>query len=383
MIWFSVAAIISSGCIPSSTPPPNTPSPSCATSLKWTEHPAGAPLKTTSGDPIGGGDPSVLFDEGIYKMWRTRFVDGVLGTAYAESDDGLTWKPLTDAEGNKRLVLTPTPGAWDRNGIETVTVVFKDDRYWLWYLGYPNSIPEGEGRTDAIGLATSTDGVTWTKKPEPVLVPELPWEQPFQRVVNENGQDVTIWEGGLEEPSVIWDETAGVFKMWYAAKFYEDILDSGRPFVGFRIGYATSPDGINWTKNPTPVFEPTATLGTFDPVSTSHTNVLKDPQFGYHLFYAGGGAIDSIGHAFSTDGLNWQRDSGNPIIAGQTSVDEPQDILIKGDFDQAVGGPASLLEDGDIYLYYMRSEPGRRNFGGNNTLGLYSATCDSSGSTPP
>ena len=102
-----------SGCIPIPNTPTTSQAPFCATSLKWVDHTNGAPLKRTSGEALGGGDPFVLFDDGIFKMWRTRFINGVLGTAYAESEDGLQWNPLTDAKGNQRLVLTPTPGSWD------------------------------------------------------------------------------------------------------------------------------------------------------------------------------------------------------------------------------------------------------------------------------
>jgi len=357
-----------------------TQTPACPLSPTWT-----TPQEMTlpNGEPFVGGDPFVLFDDGVYKMWHTAFVGGVLGTAYAESQDGVVWEPLLDGR-NRRLVLKPTPGTWDWRGIETVSVLKKEGRYYLWYLGYPNGVPEGQGRKDAIGLATSDDGVHWEKHPQPVLSPELDWEQPFQRTVEENGKEITFWAGGLQEPSVIWDEAEGLFKMWYAAKFYDAFAAFGRDYVGFRIGYATSKDGIRWTKHPQPVFEPTDTRGTFDPVTVSHTDVIKDPQFGYHLFYAGGGAIDSLGHAFSPDGLTWLRDPANPIVPGQTTPIEEQTFLTQGKFDQAVGGPSALLKDGDIDLYYMRSAPGKRNFSSGNTVALLSAPCNAlSDNVPP
>jgi len=358
-----------------------TQTPACPLSPTWPQQPQGITL--ANGEPFIGGDPFVLFDDGLYKMWHTAFVGGVLGTAYATSRDGLVWEPLLDGR-SRRLVLKPTPGAWDRKGIETVSVVKKEGRYFLWYLGYPGDIPDGQGRNDFIGLATSDDGIRWNKVPDPVLSPEFDWEQPFQRTVEEEGKVITFWAGGLQEPSVIWDEAQGLFKMWYAAKFYDEFSAFGRSFVGFRIGYATSSDGVGWTKHPEPVFVPTRTPGTFDPVTVSHTDVIKDPQFGYHLFYAGGGAVDSIGHAFSPNGIDWQRDPANPVLRGQTASDEEQTILTRGGtFNQAVGGPSALLKDGDIDLYYMRSEPGQRNFSGENTVELLSAPCDALGDSVP
>lgn len=74
--------------------------------------------------------------------------------------------------------VDPTPvldagaeGAWDAGGLHWPWVVRTDDGYALFYAGFDT--PRGHG---AIGLATSTDGMTWTKRDEPVLVPEADWE---------------------------------------------------------------------------------------------------------------------------------------------------------------------------------------------------------------
>ena len=47
-------------------------------------------------------------------------------------------------------------------------------------------------------------------------------------------------------PPVIWDETAKLFRMWYSG---------GEQYEPNAIGYATSPDGLTWTKiRANPVF---------------------------------------------------------------------------------------------------------------------------------
>jgi len=374
-----LAALLALLCLPWAAGA-DTDTAACAFPGPWTAPTEATQLRNLDGNPLIGGDPWVMYDEGKFKMWHTAFIAHTLGTTYAESVDGLRWREPRNDHGDRQLVLKPTPGAWDWRGIETVSVVKKDHRYYLWYLGYPGSIPEGQGRNDFIGLATSDDGVHWDKYPEPVLQAEFDWEQPYQRTVFEDGHDVTAWAGGLQEPSVIWEADEGVFKMWFAAQVFEDILDDGRdrPFKVWRIGYATSEDGIHWKQYPQPVFEPTGKPGTFDAAATSHTNVIADPGHGYHLFYAGGGSIDSIGHAYSPDGIHWQRDPANPLVPGQTTATETDDdpvILPHGDFDQAAGQPSALFRNGRIYLYFARSQPDDHSFAGVVTQYVISAPC--------
>jgi hypothetical protein len=126
------------------------------------------------------------------------------------------------------------------------------------------------------------------------------------------------------------------------------------------MGYATSVDGLNWNRRAEPVFEP-------DPNSdwesriVGHTHVIADPGGGYHLFYIGETDEDficaegiecfyqhaSIGHAFSEDGINWQRNPNNPIL-------EPGGA---GAFDEhMVHGPSAMIKDGKIMLWYFGSE---------------------------
>src|SRR5215204_7272646 len=78
----------------------------------------------------------------------------------------------------------------------------------------------------AIGFATSSDGVTWTKRmdagmPDPVL---------------DHGQAGSADAFSAGDPSVMKD--GATWKMWYTGD------DSNKR----RVAYATSPDGISWSK---------------------------------------------------------------------------------------------------------------------------------------
>ena len=112
------------------------------------------------------------------------------------------------------------------------------------------------------------------------------------------------WDGDyVTTPRVIYD--GSTYRMWYLG---------GLSGIS-RIGYATSSDGINWVKHGA-VLSP-GFAGDWDSSSIGLGSVLWNGT-SYLMWYTGtngtsfpGGAI---GLAASTDGLNWVKYSGNPII---------------------------------------------------------------------
>jgi len=67
-------------------------------------------------------------------------------------------------------VLEPgAPGSWDQSSVLQPAVVATDNGFVMFYVGTGN-----EGY--AIGRATSSDGLVWVKDEGPVLVPEAEWE---------------------------------------------------------------------------------------------------------------------------------------------------------------------------------------------------------------
>lgn len=86
------------------------------------------------------------------------------GVGLLTSRDGQHWTPYA-----RNPVLEPQPGAWDEQILEQA-VAYVGGRYWLWYSAYRN--PLGPTTAIAIGVATSPDGMHWTKHPgNPVIVP--------------------------------------------------------------------------------------------------------------------------------------------------------------------------------------------------------------------
>jgi predicted GH43/DUF377 family glycosyl hydrolase len=151
----------------------------------------------------------------------------------------------------------------------------------MWYSGY-------DGVNGRVGYATSNDGVGWTKYVgNPVL---------------DIGPAGAFDDVSVTEVCVIRDGTS--YKMWYTG-------NDGGP-----IGLATSPDGVNWTKHAAnPVFGFGA-QGTWDAFEVDDPYVLKEGGV-YRMWYGGEDGLSgssSIGYATSADGVAWTRHEANPVL---------------------------------------------------------------------
>lgn len=345
------------GCGGSDGSEPDVPTPdapaatSCRTFGPMTRQPA---LKTSSGTafhPTGiVADPHAIYEDGRYRLWFTTVdwttgsvfdaTDRRLGTGYLESTDGITWDDAALLPGDPahKVDLVLAPGDWDSEGVETVSVArTSSSELVLFHTG------DRSDGSYAIGRARSSDGLQWTRDAAPVLLPEATWEQPI--CVDEPA--CTSFLGGVLEPAFVVDATGQ--HVWYAG------MGVRGSELSMQIGHAFSADGIAWERSPEPVFTPGGP-GEWDEILVSHTNVVADPGGGYHLFYQGISraqqdqcAVEgecpfytpgSIGHAFSDDGITWTRDPA-PLL-----VPEGEDGFF-------VGGPAAIIRDGRVELFYF------------------------------
>ncbi len=204
------------------------------------------------------------------------------------------------------VLTTGSSGSWDQSIVNDPTVLKDGAIYKMWYSG-------SNGTASRIGYATSADGLSWIKYGgNPVLAPSLPWEG--SRIFG---------------PTVISD--TGIYKMWYG----------GSDGTAARIGYATSPDGITWTKQGNPVLD-VGTSGGWEDAYVSRPAVVKIGNT-YHLWYVGNdGITDRIGHATSTDGITWSKDSANPVL----------DLGVPGAWDWIDVYAPSVVAYGDKYLMW-------------------------------
>jgi predicted GH43/DUF377 family glycosyl hydrolase len=235
-----------------------------------------------AGNPVMGGkygtcfDISVLREDGRYRMWLSwRPKKSV---ALVESQDGIHWSEPP------QIVLGPRKETGWEDDINRPFVLKRADGYHLWYTG------QAKGHS-WIGYATSPDGVTWQRLSDrPVLTADQPWEKV-----------------AVMCPSVLWDERTKLFRMWYSG---------GEQNEPNAIGYATSPDGLTWTKHTgNPIFVP-------DPQAPWEQHKVTGGQVekcgDWHvMFYIGfrDEPHAQIGIARSRDGITgWQRHPANPIV---------------------------------------------------------------------
>ncbi len=266
------------------------------------------------GNPVLGGDLGTCFDismskmDGKYRMWfswRPR-----RGIGYAESDDGLHWHPTPDT------VLGPDPdSAIEDLEVTRPYVLAGPDGYTMWYAGH------GPDRV-VICRATSSDGLRWQRHGA-VLEPDLPWEK-----------------AALMCPSVLRDGT-GTYHLWYSG---------GERYEPDAIGYATSPDGIIWTRvGDTPVLRPDPGAA-WESARVAGAHVFRHDGWLYaaYIGFADGFEDSAIGIARSSDGIHWQRHVGNPVLARGAP----------GGFDSINVYKPFVIVEGDVWrMWFNASSP--------------------------
>jgi predicted GH43/DUF377 family glycosyl hydrolase len=188
-------------------------------------------------------------------------------------------------------ILSGVVGTWNKHVLNPC-VLFNPDstRYEMWFnsspgpQGYPNIHPW------SIGFATSKDGISWAIYPSAVLSKDpAGWDKytaVIPEVIRENGQ----------------------YKMWYFS-----YVDATSPNY---MGYATSPDGVHWTKYASnPVFGPG--IGAWESGGPLGCSIMR-VQGEYKMWYIGYNAaftVSQVGYATSVDGITWNRDTvNNPIL---------------------------------------------------------------------
>jgi predicted GH43/DUF377 family glycosyl hydrolase len=201
-----------------------------------------------------------------------------------------TLLPLTPDAANP--VLGPTAStALDSDNVDDPALAKVGTTYVMWYSGTPE-----DGGRPALFIATSTDGLTWTRGNggAPVL----------------QGTASAFDHDGVYGADVVYDpaDTLTPYRMWY----------SGRSGVFGAIGYATSQDGISWVKYPGygPYPQPVLShgpAGSADSFSAADPSVLKDGST-WKMWYTGDDSSKKrIAYATSTDGVSWAK--GGKVIA--------------------------------------------------------------------
>jgi predicted GH43/DUF377 family glycosyl hydrolase len=192
----------------------------------WTQHGDG-PVLTTDDVPFAvtaALATSVLVeDDGTWVLyfytWGNQFSDNPaawsIGRATAADPAG-PW-----AVDPEPVLLPGAAGEWDGGQVDVPSVVKTDDGYVMYYSGHAEP---GNNAGSMIGMATSADGITWTRHPNnPVLT------------LGDNG----AWDSFfVQHPRVV--RTPDGWVMSYRS------FSSGGSDKAY--GLATSADGVTWTK---------------------------------------------------------------------------------------------------------------------------------------
>lgn len=158
-------------------------------------------------------------------------------------------------------------GKFDELHVWAPTIVQHGPTFWMFYTGVRK---EGGKQHQRIGVATSTDLITWMQADTVVLsCPKIPWAKK-----NPSTDPGDPYGGAqqLRDPFVMEDPiNPGQWLMYFVA---EDSVHAPK----MAVGVARSPDLLSWT----PLDHPF--LGTEDPTFQGATTVVESP----HVFSRGG-----------------------------------------------------------------------------------------------
>ncbi len=130
----------------------------------------------------------VIHENGLFKAWYTDSSTYPWSVRYAVSTDGSEWQ-----QGWNGPVLSAGPSAWDSATIRAGPVLHNSTGYSMWY-----SATTSDGYAWSIGLAISQDGINWTKySGNPVMTynPLIQWMsvRVFALSVLETPSGLAMW----------------------------------------------------------------------------------------------------------------------------------------------------------------------------------------------
>jgi len=213
----------------------------------------------------------------------------------------LVWEPLN-------IVLEEPSAGWDKSYIVHPSIILIGSTYYMYYSA------QDVGLIPKIGLATSSDMITWTRYGvDPIYTPPA---------------------GNAYSPCV--------FKIGLTYYLYYADTTSIK-----QIKYATSPDGITWTYGG--VCLDKAQLSDFDYFSGNGRYmdpwVIYNQAGFYEMFFSGVdpvGKTQTIGYAFSYDGINWMKHESLILQADGVGWE-----------DSYLGDPCMFELDSKRYLFYV------------------------------
>jgi predicted GH43/DUF377 family glycosyl hydrolase len=206
-------------------------------------------------------------------------------------------------------VVSPAGDTWESAGTFNPAVVLHNGKFVMLYRA------QDKAGTSRLGYAESTDGIHFTRRPQPVFSPETDYEK----------------DGGVEDPRLV--KFGDTYYLTYTGYNTKDA----------QLCLATSRDLVHWDRKG--VILP-AYKGNWNVAWTKSGAILPEKIDGrYWMYFLGTSSdkTDQMGLAYSTDLLHWTEATRAPVLPRRP-----------GKFDSRVvepGPPPTLTSEG-IVLYY-------------------------------
>jgi beta-1,2-mannosidase len=214
-------------------------------------------------------------------------------------------------------IVIPKGDTFESAGTFNPSVVNKDGTYVMLYRA------QDRNGKSSLGYATSTDGVHFTRRPEPVMVSEAPYEK----------------GGGVEDPRL--QKVGDTYYLTYTG--YNNVDGAAADKKDAQLCLATSTDLIHWQRRGViiPSFK-----GKWNVKWTKSGAIVPEKINGkYWMYYLADakGQDTQMGVAYSDDLLHWTEALDHPVLASRP-----------GSFDSQVvePGPAPVITPQGILLIY-------------------------------
>jgi len=214
-------------------------------------------------------------------------------------------------------IVSPKGDGFESAGTFNPSVVKKDGKFVMLYRA------QDRKGTSALGYATSDDGSHFTRRPEPVMVSEAPYEK----------------GGGVEDPRL--QKIGDTYYLTYTG--YNNVDGAAADKKDAQLCLATSADLVHWQRRGVimPSFK-----GKWNVKWTKSGAIVPEKINGkYWMYYLADaqGKDTQMGVAYSDDLLHWTDALDHPILASRP-----------GSFDSQVvePGPAPIITPQGIFLIY-------------------------------
>ncbi len=206
-------------------------------------------------------------------------------------------------------VISPAGNTWESAGTFNPAVIVRSGKFAMLYRA------QNKSGTSRLGFAESTDGIHFTRRPEPVLSPEADYEK----------------DGGVEDPRLV--KFGDIYYLTYTGYNKKDA----------QLCLATSKDLIHWQRKGVilPAYKGNWNVGW----TKSGAIVPEKINSKYWMYFLGTSTdkTDQTGLVYSIDLTHWTEATREPVLAKRP-----------GKFDSRVvepGPPPIITNDGIVLIY--------------------------------